>query len=248
MIDVTQSEAMSIWEQQPAESNKAFSGFLVYRNMTRSERSIQSASRVIYGWGSGRPIQTQGRIVEWSTKWNWVERAKAYDREQDRIDAQTKAEARRSEIDALTRRQVQQAAAFQTAYVQPAIAILRRLQLPVGDPRSVAAALDQLTVGELIRLSALTGSPWATVAKIERLALGISTENIEEHTVHSGGVNVSDQQSNQPEPDAEHFTEVLRILLEAGVSAPRDPEIIDAEIVEVHSPSTNGKTNGFHSP
>lgn len=64
------------WERQPEETTKAFEAFRVYRDLG-SERSIAKAGKQL---GKNR-VTLEG----WSSKFNWVERAAAWDAEQDRI-------------------------------------------------------------------------------------------------------------------------------------------------------------------
>lgn len=69
------------WERQKDESSKAFEGFTVYRDMG-AERSLAKAGRSL---GKSKTL-----LEKWSSQWNWVERARAYDNE---IERQAKAKA-----------------------------------------------------------------------------------------------------------------------------------------------------------
>lgn len=75
--------AIQPWHRQPHETTKAFAAFVVYRDLG-VERSIDKA------YASKRATQQQPNSkstshresrywAEWSTKYNWVERATAYD-------------------------------------------------------------------------------------------------------------------------------------------------------------------------
>lgn len=63
------------WEQQPGESAKAFEAFAAYRDMG-AERSVRKVAQKL--------SKSATQIKEWSAKWRWVERSRAYDRELDR--------------------------------------------------------------------------------------------------------------------------------------------------------------------
>jgi|ERR1041385_8709388 hypothetical protein len=64
-----------IWDQQPNETTKAFAGFLVYRSLPpygENSRSIDQVKKQL-GLSSGNNVNG------WSSKYNWVERARAFD-------------------------------------------------------------------------------------------------------------------------------------------------------------------------
>ena len=63
------------WEQQPGESAKAFEAFAIYRDMG-VERSVRKVTQ--------RLNKSLTLIGKWSSRYNWPERARAYDRDLDR--------------------------------------------------------------------------------------------------------------------------------------------------------------------
>ena len=69
------TEPEVLWEQQPGESAKAFEAFAAYRDMG-AERSLRKLTQQLH-----KNLTT---IRDWSVKWNWQERVRAYDRELDR--------------------------------------------------------------------------------------------------------------------------------------------------------------------
>lgn len=75
-----------IWEQQVEwrESDKAYAAFCPYRD-AGAERSLESVARQLH-----KSKQLLGR---WSMKFRWVERAQAYDRDQERMLADAKQKA-----------------------------------------------------------------------------------------------------------------------------------------------------------
>jgi hypothetical protein len=73
------------WERQPGESDPAWSAFLVYRGLPASARSI---ARVVSDTGKARSL-----IAGWSSKWDWPDRAKEYDRHKDRQTSLREIEA-----------------------------------------------------------------------------------------------------------------------------------------------------------
>ena len=64
------------WERQQDETSKAYEAFTVYRDLG-TNRSITKTSQTLN--------KNRTTIAEWSTKYDWVKRAAAWDSEQDRI-------------------------------------------------------------------------------------------------------------------------------------------------------------------
>lgn len=68
------------WEQLPGESAKAFAAFCAYRDLG-VQRSISTA----YRQASGSSASAPGTWTSWSTEFEWVSRAEAYDRHLEQI-------------------------------------------------------------------------------------------------------------------------------------------------------------------
>jgi len=131
-----------LWERQPGESTKAYAAFCVYRDLG-TERSLEKAGQML-----DKP-RTRKWLGEWSAKYKWVERAKAYDDYVEKLKRKEKEKA----IKEMAERQARIAMAFQEK-------IIERLQ-------SIDPA--ELTPTELAR--------WFEIAaKIERLNRGEPTE------------------------------------------------------------------------
>lgn len=81
------------WERLPEEPTKAWDAFAAYRDMG----SLRSLAKV------GRTLGKSTTMAEeWSRRWDWVARARAYDAEQDRI----KLHAAKTELESMVRRNV----------------------------------------------------------------------------------------------------------------------------------------------
>ena len=81
------------WDRQTdyEESSKDFSAFLNYRNLPPHERSVNAAAAADNG---GRSISATRTLYN---KWNWKERAEAWDDHQDKLVQMEFEEARKEE-------------------------------------------------------------------------------------------------------------------------------------------------------
>lgn len=130
--------AVPLWEQQTGESARAYEAFRTYRDLEPSARSIRRVAQEL-----GKSATLVGR---WSSTCRWVERAEAWDREQDRLWQADLRARRRTIVD----RHLRVAQAAQGKIVQ----------------RLVGLDAEKLTVVELIRLLEVA-------SRIERDALAV---------------------------------------------------------------------------
>lgn len=80
------------WERQPGESEKAFQAFVIYRDLGPLVRSVRRVRETIDKIASdaaevGQEAVKSGplsRLLIWSSKYSWVDRAEAWDAELDR--------------------------------------------------------------------------------------------------------------------------------------------------------------------
>lgn len=84
-----------IWERRPGESARAYAAFCMYRDLPPRERSLtRVAEDIAKASTKQRHVASiRRRLSDWSSKWNWVERAAAWDEERDRIARQAQIEA-----------------------------------------------------------------------------------------------------------------------------------------------------------
>lgn len=75
------------WERQPQESAKAFAAFRISRDLPPWERSLRrAAEKIVRRSKRARSLNGTLRLLErWSSRCGWVERAVAWDEEQDRL-------------------------------------------------------------------------------------------------------------------------------------------------------------------
>ena len=126
------------WEQQPGESAKAFEAFAIYRDMG-VERSVRKVTQ--------RLNKSLTLIGKWSSRYNWPERARAYDRD---LDRQAHAQAVR-EVRSMTNRHIRIAMQLQAK----ALEALEQLNVATLSPKMQLAFLAKATeIERMNRLSA----------------------------------------------------------------------------------------------
>ena len=85
------STEQELWERQEGESSVAYEAFLLYRNMgheTEGEKKKRRLASVAEKLGKSLKL-----MERWSFTWDWVERARAYDNELQRISMEETREA-----------------------------------------------------------------------------------------------------------------------------------------------------------
>ena len=126
------------WEQQPGESAKAFEAFAIYRDMG-VERYVRKVTQ--------RLNKRLTLIGKWSSRYNWPERARAYDRD---LDRQAHAQAVR-EVRSMTNRHIRIAMQLQAK----ALEALEQLSVATLSPKMQLAFLAKATeIERMNRLSA----------------------------------------------------------------------------------------------
>lgn len=149
------------WEADPTWHPARREAFEAYRDMP--ERSLSALAR-----GLHKSKQLLGR---WSREDGWVDRCAAWDAECDRrrreefMDAGTDA----------ARAQAMDAAELRAALMAPARALRARIERmraeDGGEP------FQDLSLAELMRLTAAAGHVFAPVAQAERAALGLTDDH-----------------------------------------------------------------------
>lgn len=133
---MSNKDKIALWERQTDESAKAYEAFASYRDMG-SERSIRAVAHKL---GKSSTI-----IARWSSAWNWVERARAWDNE---LTRRAKAEAVKKVKD-MTGRHINIAMQLQ----KKALEALTALDLAEMSPKDIKEFLKAAT--ELERINRL---------------------------------------------------------------------------------------------
>ncbi|MBM0228227.1 hypothetical protein [Micromonospora sp. ATA51] len=138
------------WDRQHREPEKAYGYFVLYRDLGRTRTVAKVAEQV---------HKSRDYLHKLATTWKWVQRAQAWDREEDRLYAEGLAEQRRD----MARRHARVASALQAKLV----ARLQTLDASKLSPGDVARWLEVST-------------------RVERLALGLP-DSATAHTGPDGG-------------------------------------------------------------
>lgn len=199
------------WERQPWDTPKEWAAFTVYRDLGQERSLVRTAEAL------GR---TRQLIADWSSRYNWVQRAGAWDAEQDRL----RLVAQQREVVAMAQRHARSAMAAQNAAMVPVTALLERLRssTPVemfegtdeeGNPLVTNRALLN------VALEAIRTLPASQAA--ERLARGEPTEIVQQQGVTglvvAGPVGV------------ERLRAVLDALEQAGIPIGPEPVVDDPD-------------------
>ena len=146
------------WERLPGESTPAFQAFAAYRDMGAERTSRAVAAQL----GKSAAL-----IHRWSSRWQWVDRAQAYD---DQLD--------REAVEASRRFVREQAAKMTERHLRGALTLQRK-----AIERINALAASDLT-------PAVAAAYYKLAVDVERLAVGQVTSRDE--IVSTGGVNPVD--------------------------------------------------------
>lgn len=163
--EVIPAEPLQAWERQSNESSEAWEAWVIYRDMPVGTRSLASVGRTL-----GKSTVLMER---WSSTHNWIMRIREYDRYLDR----RKMRELEAEYAEMGRRQGQQAAYLAELLMHPAKALIKRIQ---DDPDKFAQEVNSMELTDAMDMAIKAARVWPQVMKAERLAHGLSTENISE--------------------------------------------------------------------
>ena len=133
-----------IWEKQKDESNKAYNIFCIYRDLGPNRSLEKTRQKLGKSAGYTRWMQT------WSSQYDWVTRAQAYDAYIERKEREEKEKAILEKAAEMADRHVKLAKAFQQRIAQ-ALQQIDPAQLSPSDMAKwldVATKLERLSIGE----------------------------------------------------------------------------------------------------
>jgi hypothetical protein len=190
-----------------SESTEAFHAFSIYRDLGL-KRNLDEVSRRLDAEkrGSGlrlvRPNEVRtkhrksGKIGLWSRKYQWVERAAAW----DRIVDQRLREKQLDEIERMAKRQAQEAQVLSQVLMAPVVALATGLK----DPNR-ARTLENADMDRLLEMSFESAKAIPRVHKAERLARGVKvvdTDPVSNPGSTQGGAEwrITEYQPERKEP------------------------------------------------
>lgn len=156
-------EVEQVWTRRSKEPSKAWSAFVVYRDMVPSKRTLTAASRLWYQQnypGEPVPASPPPNWSKWKRRWQWDEPTEAFDRV-NQADAEKVARLRHREWLNQTREQFYAIAESKMKTLLKARElILRLLDAPLGRLRQVTpgengAVVERIvdTLAQLVALS-----------------------------------------------------------------------------------------------
>lgn len=193
------------WERQPGEPRRAFSAFVLFRDMG-DERGVVKV-RTDAGFAA-----TPKTLMAWATTWRWVERADAFDRMLDR----KRVAEHVAEVEAMARRQVHIGQVLQE----------RGLEYVKDELDTTESRAKNMSANTALRFI-------DTGVNLEREGLGMDDKggtgdtNITVNVLEAGAK--ADVFSKIDEMAA-NFASMKEIIARGG--APEPTDIIDAEVVE----------------
>lgn len=160
------------WDRQHSEPEKAYGYFVLYRDLGRTRTVAKVATEV---------NKSRDYLHKLATVWKWVQRAQAWDREEDRLYVEGLAEQRRD----MAKRHARIASALQAKLVT---------RLQNLDP-------SKLSPGDVAR--------WLEVAtRVERLALGLP-DSTTAHTGPDGGPIRAEVEAMSEQQRADFFRALM---------------------------------------
>ena len=154
--------ALEVWEQQPTESATAYEGFKHYRDSDPAKRSLRSTGAAL--------DRAHSTIANWSGSFGWTQRVRAYDANEERI----RLAVLRDEGIKASRRHAQTVQVHILGLGKLTAELLRRIE---KDPEMLKRLPDQA----LIKLATAGARATPRLVVAERLALGLSSENVGGH-------------------------------------------------------------------
>jgi hypothetical protein len=177
-------EILEPWDRRAEESDEAFEAFTVYRDLGPG-RSIRKVAEAL-----DKSRQTLGQH---SSRHDWQDRAAAWDLE---VDRQRRLALVEENVRAARRHAQQLQGALQVMSL-PILEVMRRIQ-------EDASLLHQLPFPELSTLAVQSARVMPRLVVADRLARGMSTENVE----HGGTIEVHRERADRmSEQELDDFLE-----------------------------------------
>lgn len=162
------------WERQESESAQAFQGFALYRDMGAG----RSLAKVAQELGKSKAL-----MERWSVRWQWGQRAEAWDEE---LDRQLRRELTKGVVEMRKNH-----ADIARAMLSKSLEALQRIPIEKMGPKDIATMVD-------------------VASKLERISRGEATERTEGKQVVTGEVSV--QKINLSSLSDDELSDLERLL------------------------------------
>lgn len=210
---------MPLWDRQQGETDKAWQGWVIYRDLPREERSIRRAALL-----GGTAKSNTG---EWAVIWSWTRRLEAYERHLDQI----RVKAHENEVRDMAKRHANLARGALGALQAP----VRELVERISDGRLNLKAMSHK---ELLTFVSKSSRAIRDLIEVERVSNSLPATTALVGVVHANANGQAPTNAQLGLPPASGSTvadTVLRMFKEAGVdltgTAGHAADIVDGEIV-----------------
>lgn len=201
------------WERQERDTDKSWAAFVYYRDMGASRNLRIAAEELGYSDAT--------TLWKWSWKYDWTDRVRAWDIEQDRV----RRKAHLEEVEEMSRRHARRAKEIGEILARPAAEIVKRM-------KELEGVLGSKTVEQLLEM--MGGVAWAypQIAKLERLARGEPTDITSGEVTHRDDVSreleIAERIRNNPDILDKFYALVDALQSDAGGDSADDTGHADA--------------------
>ena len=152
------------WEQQPAETAKAYEAFTTYRDQVPTGRSMRL---VAVSLGKNKAL-----IEGWGARWSWLIRVHEWDREAERL----LTDRHWADIQAMSDRHADAAVIMERAMLEPASAFVRTLGANPNMLQSLFVrddgTIDQRGLVQVMGMIVTAARIFPSIASLEREVRG----------------------------------------------------------------------------
>jgi hypothetical protein len=189
-------EAPDPWERQPGETTTQWHAFTHFRDMpvhSCLEAYRQHRQHCMH-LSTDHLYEAPKHWRVWSSQMAWMDRAQAWDSE---VDRQVRERLIKAQIEA-RERHARLAQAMLTVLSLPVKAALEAARDPEMVQRLVVSAGTVAGAKELVQQVARISSVVPGVVTMERLALGLTTDNVHVDDRDDDGISFADRIANDP--------------------------------------------------
>lgn len=149
------------WEQQHGEPDAAYAAFQVYRDLSPDQRSQAAA----ISEAASRGLRLKPQVVRnWSARWRWAERMRAWNVELDRMRQRKMIE----EANRMDERIARASAMQEFSLTLPSMAIQRKIQRAQDLGIDVVGEMSEADIAPLIGMAVAAARVYPGIAQTEQ--------------------------------------------------------------------------------